>query len=290
MNLQQSEQIEKGARAVSKGAIYLTTGVAVYGAIGVYGFDSVPAIAASSVIVAATYSIEVGASKLLVYAQRKADAGRKVSAALIAGVFLGCTAVNIAAAHHGLKALDAWAIADKRAPYEQTFRDARADKRAADAAVVAFDKAVEAKATNLAIGLKGAMAAGYVGASARALNCTSEACKAAADKEKADRLALVEDQKAADKAFDAAKDAMANAPQGRADAELWTMAVMLEILKGFMIWAATAVAGKVARATVEKPYEEMTVEELQAAASAAGRAQRLIGAEKKRRQVPRRAA
>jgi hypothetical protein len=248
------------AQAVTTGALIASAGLAGYGVLGVYGLDTPLAIAGSAAFAGVVILSEVGASRLLVYAQRAIDASRRIGGAAIVAGFAALTVCNVAAGHMGLYALDGAITDSKAAPLVAAHAKAKAEAEAAQEALDAFDRKEDAKATNLAVGLKGAMASGYVSAAARAFK-PDAATEAATD---AKRDGLQADKAAKKAALDRAATALDAAPQRRPDWQLWAFAGMLELLKGAFQWFAALGAGRAAVQAVAERKGVETVLELSA--------------------------
>ena len=283
------------AQAVTTGALVASAGLAGYGVLGVYGVDTPLAAAGSAAFASVVILSEVGASRLLVYAQRAIDAGRRVGAGAIVAGFAALTVCNVAAGHMGLYALDGAITDSKAAPLVSAHANAKASAEAAQEALDAFDRKEATKATNLAVGLKGAMASGYVSAAARAFKPDATA-EAATD---AKRETLQAEKAAAKAALDRAETALAGTPQRRQDWQLWAFAAMLELLKGAFQWFAALGAARAAGQVVAERkgvdfaavevcdvpalVAQMSDTELVAASSVAGSLATSIRHERKRR-------
>lgn len=249
------------AQAVTTGALVASAGLAGYGVLGVYGVDTPLAAAGSAAFASVVVLSEVGASRLLVYAQAAIDTGRKIGAGAIVAGFAALTVCNVAAGHMGLTALDGAITASKAAPLIAAHATAKANADAADEALRAFDDRENAKATNLAVGLKGAMASGYVSAAARALKTDPEA-EARADALRDEKATKKAEAKAA---LERAEMALQSAPKSRPDWQLWAFAAMLELLKGAFQWFAALGAARAASKIAEAPKGVESILEIDAA-------------------------
>lgn len=228
--------------SVSAGAILLATTTAAVGVVGLIGWGSPLAKIGTVVLVAGTLLTETAASRLPVHAERRIRegglAGWLKGAAVIAG-FGVLTAWNVIAGHFGMVAIDRAGVADARAPIERAAAIADADRETAEDALHAFDDETARQQNGIASALRGAFEAGYVTSAMR------NARDANADQGRAARRErLAHDVANARSADRVAERTLARAPKGRADIELWAFAMVLELLKGALVWFATAAGGR----------------------------------------------
>lgn len=222
---------------IAGAAIIMSVALAGFGVAGEYGFGAgLFASLGAGFLLALTLLTEVAAARLLLATEahigaRTAGGYGKAAAAL--GVFAVLTAWNLFAGHLGAQAIDRAGVADRRAPLEQGLADAGAALLAAEDDLAAFDAAEQRRAETLAGGLRGAFAAGYVTAASRSLRTMGD--DGAAASRRAALSAALRDARA-DHAR--AEAAMAHAPSGRAEHELWIVALVLELLKGALVWLA----------------------------------------------------
>lgn len=230
---------------VSWGAIGLSCATAAIGVAGFVGFESPLAKVGTVVLVAGTLLTEIAASRLPTHAERRIREGAPLKGAAVISGFIALTAWNLIAGHLGMAAIDNAGVADKRAPLEATAASADATRETAEEALTAFDVETERQQDGMATALRGAFEAGYVTAgtrSAQAMNTDP------ARSERRERLARdVSVARAADRV---AERQLANAPTHRDDRELWAFAVVLELLKGALVWFATAVGARTTRNNV----------------------------------------
>lgn len=255
--------------ATAMGGVLISAGIAGIGVAGIVGWASPLAMAGSAALIGGTLLTEVAASRLPVHAQaRWIERARLKAAASVLG-FLALTAWNVTAGHMGMVAINAAGVADARAPLERALAKADADRLAAQAAVEAFDKAADQSASLWADSLK-TVDSRFVTAGTRRL----EAAEEATARRNAERALLMGSVARAAAAQAEATKALQRAPAGRPDHELWGFALILELLKGALVWMATAGERKTARersaaivALAPKAAGEMTEDELRAMAS-----------------------
>lgn len=235
---------------VSWGAIALSTVLAAVGVAGIIGWESWLAKLGTGILIGGTLLTEIAASRLPVHAERRIREGGlpgwAKGAAVIAG-FGVLTAWNVIAGHFGMAAIDGAGVADKRAPIERAAAIADADRETAEEALAAFDAAATAQRDALAAGLRGAFESGYVTAASRSLRSDD-----GADAAREERAALARDVARTRAADRAAEAELARAPTGRRDIELWAFAIVLELLKGALVWFATASRAVVASAPMAR--------------------------------------
>lgn len=231
-----------GMEAVALGGVVISAGIAGIGVSGVVGWASPLAIAGSLALILGTLLTELAASRLPVHAQARIQEGAKVKAVLIVAAFVALTGWNVVAGHMGMVAIDRAGVTDARAPLEKAAASADAELAAARGLLDAHDRSAEDAQALWALSLK-TVDSRFVTAGTRRLEAaeTANAERAQARQELAAKVAAAE---AAAKAADAA---LARAPSGRADHELWGFALILELLKGALVWFATAGERKTAR-------------------------------------------
>jgi hypothetical protein len=216
--------------SVAWGGVALSTALAGIGVTGLVGLGSPLAIAGSIALIVGTLLTETAASRLPVHADSRFAEGAWVKGALVVVGFVLLTAWNVTAGHMGMVAIDRAGVADIRAPIEQAANEADAALRGATASLEAFDAETAQREALLADGLRGAFQAGYVTAASRSLQ---------ADDGRAERrqaLVMTKAQAEATQATAAAD--LARAPTGRSDWELWAFALLLELIKGALVWFA----------------------------------------------------
>lgn len=252
---------------VAAGAIVLSAGVAGIGVAGIVGVGSTLATLGTIALVGGTLLTEIAASRLPVHAEARAREGARAKAGLVGLGFVALTGWNVTAGHMGMVAVNAASVADTRGPLVETLAEATATREAAERDLAAFDARQERAADRLADQLRGVIGQGYVTSATRAMrdaNSGAEADRAA----KAEALANAQ---AAESRAQARVDA---APNGRPDHELWLFAVILELLKGALVWFASSSerrdrAAKSAEIVALAPRDvaEMSLDELNEMAS-----------------------
>lgn len=240
---------------VAGGAVLLSAGLAAVGVAGIVGVASPLAIAGTGVLIAGTLLTEIAASRLPVHAEARASEGNRAKAGMVGLGFLALTGWNVTAGHMGMVAINDAGVADKRAPIERLALEAEAARITAEEALAAFDARSERQAETMASGLRGAFEGGYITSGTRALNSAS------AERE-AQRVPLAQEVAETRAADRQAQAALAAAPNGRPDHELWLFALILELLKGALVWFAAGATAK--RAGGQFVKAEMSVGEMRA--------------------------
>jgi hypothetical protein len=265
-------------------AVVLSIVLAAIGVSGLVGWASPYAVAGSLLLIAFTTLAEVVACRLPIHAEARAREGGWsgwIKAALTVAGFVVLTLVNLAVGHMGLKAIDAAGVADGRAPFVQRLAQAEAAETAAKSSLAAHDKAA-ADAQAVWAKAQDQVDVRYVTAGTKRL-----AAAEAAAKDRAQARALLVDTLAkAEAAAKTAKAEMARAPNPRPDLELWGVALVLEILKGALMWFATPATARraLAKNVIElTPVGEMSDDELERLASQAASWAALVRHEKRRR-------
>lgn len=221
---------------VSAGGVLLSVVVAGIGVAGMIGFASPLAKVGSVVLIAATLLTEVAACRLPTHAQaRFAEGGVAgwLKGSLVVLGFGALTGWNLIAAHFGAVAIDHAALQDRRAPLERAAAEADAARETAEEALAAHDAEAREERESMALALRGAFESGYITSSSR------NAREAAGDRAER-RVALaqaVTDARGRDRAAERALEA---APKPRPDLHLWLFACVLELVKGCLVWFATA--------------------------------------------------
>lgn len=219
---------------VAFGAVVVSAGLAGIGVSSIVGWESELAVAGSLALIAGTLFTELAASRLPVQAESRFREGRKVVGGIVVAGFLALTGWNVVAGHMGMVAINAAGVADKRAPLEAAAAQADARRIAAEDAVTAFDAATDRQADLWRDGLRG-VDPRFVSAGTRRMQAAADA---AAERDR-ERMALVEARAEAQAEDRAAEAAIAAAPTGRPDHELWAFALILELLKGALVWFCT---------------------------------------------------
>jgi len=219
--------------SVSWGAVALSAGLAAVGVAGLVGMESTLAKLGTFVLVAGTVLTETAATRLPTHAERHWRANSKLKAAAVLAGFAVLTGWNLIAGHFGMVAIDRAGVADKREPLVAAAAATDSARTTAEEALAAFDAETERRSVSNAAALRGAFESGYVTASARAIN----GADAERETRRAGLAAAVSQTRAADRT---AYAALAAAPTGRPDFELWAFAIVLELLKGALVWFASA--------------------------------------------------
>jgi hypothetical protein len=224
-------------QGVAMGAVGLSTVIAGVGVAGLVWGDSWLARLGTGVLIAGTLLTEIAASRLPVHAERQIRSGGLAGwikgLAVVAG-FAVLTAWNVMAAHFGMGAIDGAGVNDRRAPLEAAVAAADAARETSEEALAAFDAETARQQAGFADALRGAFQAGYVTAGTRSARASSS------DTARAERRGELARDVSRDRAADrVAERALAGAPAGRPDHELWVFALVLELLKGALVWFAT---------------------------------------------------
>lgn len=221
--------------SVAAGGIVISAAVAGIGVAGIIGFESDLAKVGSAALVIGTLLTETAAARLPVHAEARAAeggiAGGLKAGAVVLG-FLALTGWNVTAGHMGMVAINDAGVADKRGPVERSLLSATAARETAEEALAAFDGRADRQAAAISDGLRGAMEAGYVTRSVQAI----AGAGAGAEAGRAPLALRVAETRATERR---ARAALQAAPNGRPDHELWTFALILELLKGALVWFAT---------------------------------------------------
>lgn len=221
---------------VSMGAVALSVGVAAVGVAGLVGFDSPLAQLGTFIIVAGTVLTETAATRLPVHAEARWREGSRIKAGAVGVGFAVLTVWNLMAGHMGMVAINEAGVADKRQPLVEAAAEADAARETAEEALANFDAETERQGERMASVLRGAFENGYVTSGARAARDDATA----RTEQRQELAAAVAVARSEDRRAEAA---LAAAPAGRPDHELWAFAVVLELLKGALTWFATAAAG-----------------------------------------------
>jgi len=219
--------------SVSWGGVALSAVLAGVGVIGLVGFESPLAKVGSGILLAGTCLTEIAAARLPIHAQKRFAEGGWIKGSIVVLGFACLTAWNVIAGHFGMVAIDAAGVNDARAPLERAAAEADAARETAEEALAAFDAESRQQSEAMGWALRGAFESGFVTSAAR--NARESADARALRREGLARD--VSQARAADRAAEAALEA---APAPRADHELWGFALVIELLKGALVWFATA--------------------------------------------------
>ena len=254
--------------SVSCGAVALSIGIAGVGVSQLVGWDGPLLAAGSAGLILAVALSEIAAARLPVHAEARIRGDGSWIKGLVAAVcFAALTGVNLLTGHMGLKAIDMAGVDAQRAPLQRALTQAEADFTSAAAA----EAAVRAAAMQAEASYRQAQQAGlrqlengYFGANGR-LMAQAEAAAAQRTAAIAAKAAI---SAQAEAQLKAAKAALAHAPQGRPERELFGLALVLELLKGALVWCATANGSRRKPSDVVrlKPFGEMSADELDAIA------------------------
>lgn len=218
---------------VSWGGVAVSAVLAGIGVVGLIWGESALSKVGAAILLVGTVMTEIAASRLPLHAQRRFAEGGWVKGCAVVVGFASLTAWNVVGAHFGMVAIDAAAVQDVRAPLERTAAETDAARETAEEALAAFDAESRRESEQMGIALRGAFESGYVTAAARSATANSAA--------RSDRRVIlaqdVSEARAEDRAAEVALEA---APHGRPDHELLGFALVLELLKGALVWFATA--------------------------------------------------
>lgn len=218
---------------VAFGGVALSGVLATVGVIGLVGLESPLAKVGSAVLVVGTLLTELAASRLPLHAQKRFGEGAWIKGSLTVLGFGGLTLWNLAAAHAGMQAIDAAALADRRAPLERAAAEADAAREVAEEALREYDAETRRQSESMGSALRGAFESGYVTAAARNARESAEARAEG----RVELAQAVTDTRGADRAAERALEA---APQPRPDLHLWLFACVLELIKGCLVWFSSA--------------------------------------------------
>ena len=219
--------------SVSWGGIGLSAVLAGVGVCGLVGFESPLAKIGSAILIGGTVLTEIAAARLPVHAQKRFAEGGWFKGSIALFGFAGLTAWNVICGHMGMVAIDHAALQDRRAPLERAAAESDAAREVAEETLDEFDAETRRQSEQMGVALRGAFESGYVTAAARNARESSN--------DRAERRVslsqVVTDARGADRA---AERALAAAPSPRPDRDLWGFAIILELIKGALVWFATA--------------------------------------------------
>lgn len=244
--------------SVAGAAVLVSVGIAGVGVAGLVGFVSPLAAAGSVALIAVTGLTEIAATRLPVHAEARFSEegiGAKLKGLVVVAGFGALTLWNVTAAHFGAVAIDHAGVADTRAPLERDLTEADADLIAANADLAAFDEATVAQAALWRDAVR-SVDPSYVTTGTRRLEAADRAAKARND----ERRPLARAAASAEARQRLAATALAGAPTGRDERELWLIAGVLELLKGTLVWFATAGRGR--RASQAYPKRDASAQGL----------------------------
>lgn len=276
---------------VAWGGVATSAALAGVGVADIFGWSTTLTAAGSAIIVVGTVLTETAASRLPVAAQAHAAAGSIAGwakcLATIAG-FAALTTWNVYAGHMGAETINRASVAEKRAPLELAAAEAGAGLAAATRALADYDAETQRRAVARQQTIMGADGR-YVTARSRA---QAEA-EAAIDERQGARGDLVAAVTAKDSASARAEIELRNAPAGLPGYQLWAFALILELIKGALVWFAAPVRRRVGFSGNVLPiepaaYAEMSEAELTEIESRASAAKAL--AQHARRRLKKRAA
>lgn len=220
-------------------AVLVSTGFAAVGVGQFWGWATPWTAAGTAGLIAVTLLTEIAASRMLLHAEKHFagktwDRMAKGALALVVG-FGGLTCWNVIGTHAGLSEIDHRAVAGQRAPLERTLADAEAAVTAAHSTLDSFDRAADAQDRRWDTALRG-FNSNYVTATTRSLGAADQETQARIER----RAALANAEATAIGARDAAQRALDDGPRNRDDRDLWLAVAVLELLKGALVWLATA--------------------------------------------------
>lgn len=228
---------------VAWGGVVTSAALAGVGVAGIVGWATTLTQAGSAILIAGTLMTEIAASRMPVAAQDHWNAGSvggRVKAVIVIGGFAVLTTWNVFAGHMGADAINRASVADKRAPIERALTLAEAELATAERLLADYDRETERRAEARQQTIMGADGR-YVTARSRAQDQADEA----ADHREAGRAPLVGEITEAEANVAAARLDLRNAPNGRPDHELWAFALILELIKGALVWFAAPVRRRV---------------------------------------------
>lgn len=150
-------------------------------------------------------------------------------------LFALCTASNILAGHYGAEAINTRLVAPQRAPYELRLQTAEATTSAAQNGLDAFNTRAAGERAELERALEAERNANTGAVTARGRDAQRQR-DALARRQREERTAYANDLTAAQREQAAAQAAMHEAPEGFSGAQKLGFAILLELLKGVMVW------------------------------------------------------
>lgn len=276
---------------VAWGGVATSAALAGVGVADIFGWSTWLTAAGSAIIVAGTMLTETAASRLPVAAQAHATAGSIAGwakcLATIAG-FAALTTWNVYAGHMGAETINRASVAEKRAPLELASAEAAAGLSAAERALADYDAETQRRAAARQQTIMGAD-----GRYVTARSVAQAAAEAALDEREAARGEFVETIASNGAEAARAEIELRNAPAGLPGYQLWAFALILELIKGALVWFAAPVRRRLTLAGNVLPiepaaYAEMSEAELTEIESRASAAKAL--AQHARRRLKKRAA
>ena len=245
-------------------AVAVSIGIACVGVAGIIGWSTPLTIAGSVGLLLVIISSEVRSATVLLDAERHMHAS-PLKAAVAILTFAVLELVNVTAGHSGLAAIDADAIAARRAPFEKALARSSADAETARAALKAFDVQTAAQAALWSRSIE-LVDGRFVTAGTKRLEAAQNAA-AERDELRKPYAADVAKKDRQEKADKAALDAV---PGGFPAGALWGFAGVLVLLKGVSVWLSTGARKRKGVAEIApREVADMTDEELAEAASKA---------------------
>lgn len=235
--------------SVSFGGVALSVALATIGVAGLIGFESGLAKVGSAVLIGGTVLTELAATRLPLHAQRRFGEGAWLKGSLVILGFGALTCWNLLASHFGMQAIEAASLQDRRAPLERAAAESDAAREVAEEALTEFDAETRRQSEQMGVALRGAFESGYVTAAARNARESSDARA----ERRVSLAQAVTDARGADRA---AERALAAAPEPRPDRDLWGFAIILELIKGALVWFATASERRARPAIISGPSSE----------------------------------
>lgn len=263
---------------VAWGGVLTSAALAGVGVSGIVGWATPLTTAGSVILIAGTILTEIAASRMPVAAQDHINAGSiggYVKGAIVVAGFAALTTWNVFAGHMGASAINIASVA-KRAPIERALALAESKATTAQRLLADYDAETARRAEARQETIMGADDR-YVSARSSA----QDAAERAADTREANRAPLVAAIAAAQTQVAEAELELRNAPNGRPDHELWAFALILELIKGALVWFAAPVrrrlqiSGNVLPidagfyAELEKAGDETSLTEIESRAGAA---------------------
>lgn len=229
---------DRWADASVLGALLASTALSGFGVVSAFWeglADKQPAAWAGLAIVGlAMAASEVGAVTLARSLTR--DGMHRDAVTILRGsLFALTTAANVMAGHFGAEAINTRLVEPQRAPYEQRLASAHAAVGAAQNSLDAWVSlaADERAALERQLEAERAATPGAVTARARAAQAARDSI---AERQRAERVPYEQTLAAAQQEEAQAQAAIAQAPQGFEQVQIWALAFLLECLKGVLVW------------------------------------------------------
>lgn len=153
-------------------------------------------------------------------------------------IFGLCTVGNVLAGHFGAEAINTRLVAPARAPYEIRLQSANASVQATQNGLDAFNTRAAGERAELENALEAERAAAPGAVTARGRDAQRQR-DSLRERQQAERERITTELTAAQREQAQATAAMHEAPSGFGIAQMWGFALLLELLKGVLVWATS---------------------------------------------------